>query len=224
MCVLLLALLPGCRQHNTSNAFGEADQSIYLFRDLALEDIVLSDFDTSKYDADEFKGFLAEDIEKYNASHPFVKPEDVPLLEGETTFEPEITKPINIEKCAASNNRLDQRLVYANADDYMNYNEEEIAKRGGTHVYTGTLAMVDSSILTTTYVDTKGKEVNISELCVKEDASSYRYIALDFAATVYGDGYIVAYSDGGTYSDAGNCVTVPGNGREVVVIYKSEGK
>ena len=59
--VLLLALasasLAGCK-HNTSNAFGEADKSIYLFRDLCIEDIVLSDFDMSKYDAKEFSGFL----------------------------------------------------------------------------------------------------------------------------------------------------------------------
>ena len=225
--VLLLALasasLAGCK-HNTSNAFGEADKSIYLFRDLCIEDIVLSDFDMSKYDAKEFSGFLEEDLEKYNASHPFVKPEEVELLEGETTFEPEVTKPIAIMKCAADKNVLDQRLIYATADDYMNYNAEEMPKRGGDHVYTGTLDVVDSSILTTTYVDVKGKEVKVADLCTKDDAATYRYIALNFEAIIYGDGYVVAYSNGGTYESEGNCVKVPGNGQEVVVIYKSEGK
>ncbi len=221
--VLAIAVLSGCK-HNTSNAFGELTDSVYLFRDLAIEDLVFSDFDTSKYDAEEFKGYLQEDIDKYNGSHEFVKPEEVALLEGETTFEPEITVPIAIAKCAADKNVLDQRLVYANARDYMNYNGEEILKRGGDHMYTGTLSLVDSSILTTPYTDTKGKEININDLCQKEDAGTYRYIAVNFRAVVYGDGYIVAYSQGGEYDESGNCVKVPGNGREVVVIYKSEKK
>ena len=92
------------------------------------------------------------------------------------------------------------------------------------HVYTGTLDVVDSSILTTTYVDVKGKEVKVADLCTKDDAATYRYIALNFEAIIYGDGYVVAYSNGGTYESEGNCVKVPGNGQEVVVIYKSEGK
>ena len=214
LAVVLSAVASGCGR-NALGAFGKSPKSLYLHADMAVQDVVVEDFDTKTLVFDEYKGFLDAEVSEYNATHPF-NPGD-PKSRGNK--EPEYTAPITVVNCAVEGNTLYQQLIYANITDYMTFNASAIEEMGGSFVKTGTLASVDTEVLMTSFKDTKGKDVDVQSLCLSTDAKKYRYIVADFDCTIYGDGDIVAIADGMKYSKENSCVGT-GSAKLAVVIYK----
>jgi len=226
-CVLIVVLALSCvgctkkeEEGERINTFGSSDDGLYLYKNLTVQDITFYDFDTEKYDAEEYRGFLQLDIDEYNNTHEFNAPTPETNEEG-TVIDTNIMKaPIEIQIVDTKDNVLEQQIRYATTFDYVEYNTSELEKRGGTKLDVGTLALVDSAVLEYSYLNQKGEEVILGELCGEgEDTSSYRYILCGFKAVLYGDGDIVAYSSNLTYDATHNCVTVP-EGQTGVVIFK----
>ena len=215
-------LLSGCQEshHTGGTGFGETNNGIYLNRDLTIVDCMTADFDMSKYDAAEYAGFLQQEIDAYNASVEFVAPSQETNSNGETVSEPSLTHPVEIERCEAKENVLYQELIYATANDFLQFNGEELASRGGTTLKVGTLDRADSSILTMNFVDEKGEAYDLQKVYEGEKAGEYRYIMCDYEAVLYGAGDIVCYTTGAKFDEKDYSLSVP-TGSMVIVIFKS---
>ncbi len=225
LVMLMLAVsfgAAGCRKNKNRskvNSFGNADNGIFLNADMTVVDCIYDDFDQSKYNDQEFAGFLQQDIDKYNGTHEFIAPPTQAAKDGETPAAPSVTVPISIRKCQASDNMLCQMRVYANAADFVYYNEEDIALRGGNTLQTGTLANLDQSILSASFVAVDKEPLDVQALASSNKAASYRYMLCNFEAYLYGEGYIVGYTPNGTYNESTNCVSCPA-GQTVIVLFQ----
>ena len=205
----------GCKKASIES-FGKSNEGILLYRDLALEDVLIDSFDESKLDFDEYRSLLDEEIGDYNRTNEF-RPGDESKRSDK---EPEYTAPITVTKCEVSGGKLTQQLLYANVQDYLSYNEDVIEARGGSKLSCGTLAGVDTTILTADIVSPgKGERVDVQALCLAPNAGSYRYVIADFSAVLYGEGEVIGYSANGAYDAATNSVKVNG-GEPVIVLYK----
>lgn len=210
-----LLVLAGCGGKTAIGKFGKVTNGLYLYKDLAIQDSYIEEFDTSRYDFEEYRTLLDEELAAYNKSHEF-KPGD---RSKRGDHEPNYQTPISVVKAEISGQNLSQQLIYANAEDYLNYHEGELKEKKGSVLSTGTLSKVDTSILTASYTSPSGQDVNVQELCVDTDAGNYRYIVCDFEALIYGDGELICYTKNASYNKDNQCVTVPG-GEKVIVIYK----
>ena len=94
LLALSMILLTSCegfdKPEKKPDTFGTATNGIYLSADLTVRDCMLADFDTQKYNDKEYQGFLQEDLDVYNAAHPY------------TDSEGQKISAISIEKCDAS--------------------------------------------------------------------------------------------------------------------------
>lgn len=217
------ALFSGCSCSACNNkgpkvqTFGNVTNGIYYYADRHLQDVFITEFDESRYDADEFARYLSEDIEAYNAEHTYICP--VYLDEdGNQVPTNTLTKCITIERCTSKNNELTMRLLYGTVQDYLNYNAEEIQKRGGSVLQNGVLTADSTELLQLSYIDTEGNPVDFNELISARRAPEYRYVTCDFEAVLYGEGDIIGFTQNGSYDPKGNCVNVPG-GQRVTVIF-----
>lgn len=214
--LVLTFVLSGCAGDKDSlHKFGKTDKSLYLYADMAIQDVIVADFDTKKLDLEEYKGFLEKEVAIYNGAHKFVPGN----AEKRLKTEPEYTAPLTIVKCEVSSNMLYQQILYANVNDYNQYNEGNFEELGGTFVKTGTLAAADPEVLNTAYVTTDGAKVDVKALCNRKDAADYRYIITDFPCALYGDGKIVAIANGMKYEKEISCVG-SGSANLSIVIYK----
>lgn len=206
-----------CNKGPKVQTFGNVTNGIYYYADRHVQDVFITDFDESRYDVQEFAGYLAEDIEAYNAEHSYIAPV---YLDEEGKQHPTntLTKAITIERCTSKNNEITMRLLYGTVQDYVNYNAEEIAKRGGSVLEAGVLTADKTDLLGLSYTDTEGKPVNFTELLSARRAPEYRYVTCDFEAVLYGEGDIIGYSADGSYDSKGNCVNVSA-GKRVTVIF-----
>lgn len=211
-------LASGCANSGNQNSigkFGKVTNGIYLYKDMAVQDSYVEEFDTKKYDLNEYRGFLDEEIAAYNKSNAFHPGDEE--VRGE--HEPAYTAPITVVKCETGSGNINQQLLYATAEDFLKYNEEELESRGGSTLQTGTLQKVDTKLLTASFVGPDGKDLDVQALCVSKNAAEYRYVICDFAALLYGDGALIGYTKNGSYSAENSCVTVKG-GEKVIVIFK----
>ena len=218
--VLVAALLlsVGCTSNGNQNSigkFGKVTNGIYLYKDLAVQDSYVEEFDTGKYDLKEYRGFLDEELAEYNKSNAFHPGDEE--VRGE--HEPEYKAPITVVKCETAGGNLNQQLLYATAEDFIKYNAEELEGRQGTTLQTGTLQKVDTKLLTAAFVGPDGKDLDVQALCVSKNASEYRYVITDIQSLVYGDGALIGYTKNGAYSEENSCVTVKG-GEKVIVIFR----
>ena len=228
MEVLLLVLfaftLSACKEEVEKGAnenFGKGEKDIYIFRDLSVQDVMIADFDTSKYDKDEYLGYLQEEIDAYNAGASFV-PQTA--AEGEEeSFTPHYTVPVSIASCTTADNKINQQLLYATAADFTKYNEEFLEEeRGGYTLQAGTLPYADASVTGATLIDPDNKEggtLDVNEILTGKNAAKYRYVICNFDAVLYGDGEIAGYTANGSYNSDKDCITVPA-GQTVIVIFK----
>ncbi len=228
--LLLTAFLGGCKRkpvdHNVIAKFGSTNNGILLYKNLSVGDCLFDDFDPAKYDDEEYKGYLQKDVDAYNAEHSFVKPtsaeESKAAADGETleagpSFPYAV--PLTIEKCKEENGSLCQMFRYATAQDYINFNREEIFKRGGTTLQAGTLDKADMSVLSTLFVDEDGEAVDVQKLATDKKAGYYRYLTCNFSAVLYGEGEIIGYTQNGSFDKETYSVSVRG-GQTVTVIFK----
>lgn len=206
------------------DTFGGVTNGIYMHRDLTLTDVlIVGGFDKDYYDAEELKTLWQMEIDEYNAEHDYITPtvcvEEKKRSKEETTaYAPAVTTPITVLTCSEKDGELTMQLTYANAVDYRNYNADEIARRGGTALKTGTLAAMDMDLQALNYTNEKGEPVNLAEMVGRDNPQTYRYIYCDFEAVLYGEGEIVAVSKFENYNAKNNCVTVnPGEGVCVVL-------
>ena len=219
--LLAMALLAtGCIKEEPSvGKFGAVTNGIYVYADLAIQDSVVEDFDTKKYDLAEYRKLLDEEVKAYNTANEF-KPGDKELRKE---HEPDYVTPVTVVKCEVSGGKIRQQLIYANATDYANYRKanisDEAEEKSGFTFQTGTLAKVDTSILSAAFVAPSGNDVNVQELCVSSSASKYRYVICDFEALLYGDGDLVCYTKNASYDADNRCVKVKG-GEKVIAIFK----
>ncbi len=189
------------------DTFGNTTNGIYLTSKLEIRDCTLYDFDTSKYDAKEYEGFLEEELAEYNAAHPY------PDEKGKKV------NAIEVETCSVSKNVLTQILKYYDAADFLEYNKSELQKRSGSILKAGTLLSPDSALSSMEFVDPSGKAVDISGWTGESKGSSYRYMICDIKAVLYGEGKVVAYSKGAVYTKDLNCINSAG-GKKVAIIFK----
>ena len=105
--VILLAAA-GCVRGNRVETFGNSDKGIYLYQDLSLEDTLIADFDTARYDLEEYRGFLNKEITAYNDTHDFVPV--LPSLRDENATE--MTAPVTVVKCVVTGGKLRQQLLW----------------------------------------------------------------------------------------------------------------
>ena len=218
LTLLAAALFAGCMSNSNQNSigkFGKVTNGIYLYKDLAVQDSFVEEFDTGKYDLKEYRGFLDEELAEYNKSNAFHPGDEE--VRGE--HEPEYKAPITVVKCETGDGNLNQQLLYATAEDFLKYNAEELEERQGTTLQTGTLAKVDTKLLTAAFVGPDGKDLDVQALCVSKNASEYRYVITDIQSLVYGDGALIGYTKNGAYSEDNSCVTVKG-GEKVIVIFR----
>ena len=211
LAACMLIVFTGCSgsgsSGNRNNTFGEETNGLYLMSDLQVKDCMKYDFDTKKYDAKEYEGFLKEELEAYNKDHVYQD-------EDEKTYE-----AITIEKCSADKNVLTQILKYYDIADYLNYNKTELQKRSGKTAAAGTLDEAAAAVQELKYKNPAGEDVDIQTLINDKKAESYRYLTTDLQAVLYGDGEIIAYSTNASYTQDLNCVTAKG-GENVAVIFK----
>ena len=212
LLALSMILLTSCegfdKPEKKPDTFGTATNGIYLSADLTVRDCMLADFDTQKYNDKEYQGFLQEDLDVYNAAHPY------------TDSEGQKISAISIEKCDASSNILTQILKYYNASDFLAYNQQELQERSGSILKTGTLSTPAEDIFSFSFVLPDGSaDVVLDELVNSKEAGSYRYMICDLQAVLYGEGEIAAVSKGAVYTPDLNCVSSPG-GTPVAVIFK----
>ena len=200
--------------------FGKGASDIYIYNDLAVQDVAIADFDTSKYDKDEYLSYLQEEIDAYNQSASFV-PQTA--AEGEENFTPHYTVPVSVASCTVSDNKLNQQILYATAADFVQYNQEFLeAERGGYTLQAGKLAFADASVTGASLIDPDNKEggtLNVQEILTGKNADRYRYVICNFNAVLYGDGEVAGYTSNGSYNADLDCVTVPA-GQTVVVVFK----
>ncbi|MBO7364292.1 MAG: hypothetical protein J6Z23_05375 [Lachnospiraceae bacterium] len=222
--VALALFLCGCDggilpNHNTVNTFGNTTNGIFLYPDLSLEDVVYYPDFGEPYDAAEFKELLLENVEVYNNTRYYQKPADLKDVDGNTVYKSVIKAPVEVIQCEAKGSVLVIRLRYATVEDYLSYKAFFDPFYERPTLKTGYLSEVDPEILTATYTDADGESVDIEALCMSvRKAPVYRYVLADFDCVLYGEGYMVGYSYGGTYNSTANCVTVT-KGNPVVVIY-----
>lgn len=214
LALTFCAVLSGCKK-NALGAFGKTSRGLYLYADMAIQDVQIDEFNEKELDAAEYKGLLEKEIADYNAEHPFT-PDDT---KNHGKKEPDFSAPITLVNCEVSGNVLNQQLIYATAADYVSFNEGTLEELGGTLVKTGKLSSVDTEVLRTSFVDVDGKPVDVNALCMGSDAAKYRYIVADFESVIYGDGNIIAFANGMKYSKANSCVTT-GSAALSIVIYK----
>ena len=212
-----------CNKGPKVQTFGNVTNGIYYYADRHLQDVFISEFDESRYDAAEFAGYLEADLEEYNKDHPYVCPVYLDK-DGNQVPTNTLTKAITIERCSSKNNEITIRLMYGTVKDYVNYNAEEITKRGGTVLESGVMTQDSASLLSLSYVNTEGEAVDFNDLLKSRRAPEYRYVTCDFEAVLYGEGDIVGYTTNGSYDPKGNCVNVPAGQRVTVIFAGSDGE
>ena len=223
LAALLALSLSACKEEGPKGMnpnFGAGNSDIYLYSDLSVRDVMIDDFDTSKYDKDEYLSYLQVELDKYNENAPFV-PQTA--AEGEEEgFTPHYTVPVSVASCKTENNKINQQLLYATAQDFTNYNREALEDRGGYTLQAGTLPYADASVTGAALVDPDSKDggtVNIQDILTGRNADKYRFVICNFEAVLYGDGDVVGYTANGSFDSAKNCVTVPA-GQTVIVLFR----
>lgn len=219
VCMIFSAAGCGRGGHGGVNSFGNTTNGIYVHKDASVQDVVYYDFDTEKYDVDEFRTFLQAELDEYNNSHEFIKPEPETNADGEVVSESSMTAPIEIVECSAKNNELCVQLLYANTGDYLTYMAESVEERGGNTLQSGYLLYADASVQNAAFVDEDGDAIDMEKLLGSKKADRYRYVICNFESVIYSDGNVCGYTVNGTYSKENNCVTVPA-GQEVIVLFK----
>lgn len=222
VCVLLLGLFTGCVRQDPDeklNTFGGTKDSFYLYRDMAVQDVVIEAFDMKKYDINEYKGFLEEEIAEYNDMHALIPKNGA---EGSTLSqdEPRYSESVTLVKCEAQNDKLYQSLLYATAADYNTFPDNQIvlSRKKGTGLITGTLADAPEFLLGTKFVTPSGTSVDLEAIVTSEKAAEYRYMVADFSCVMYGDGDIIAYASGMEYSAENSCAGI-GKAKYAIMIF-----
>lgn len=221
MCVLLLGVLAGCVRINPEeklNTFGGTKDSFYLYRDMAVQDVMIEPFDMKKYDVSEYKGFLEEEIAEYNAMHALL-----PKEAGTETLsqdEPRYSESVTLVRCEAENDKLYQSLLYATAADYNTFPDNQLilSRKKGSGLITGTLQDAPEFVLNTKFVTPSGTSVDLQAIVTSEKAAEYRYMVADFSCVMYGDGDIIAYASGMEYSAENSCAGI-GKAKYAIMIF-----
>lgn len=202
--------------------YGEADGSIYIYANSAVTDVFVTDFDTAKYDLDEFKGYLVQDIEAYNASAPFTPQKTETTEEGET-IEPPIrySKPVEIKSMTAKDGKMNLQLLYATPADFFAwqklYDEDAFNARHGSVLKTGRF-LDDPSLQTKTFVNREGEPIEMEKFLEKKYIEDVRYVTSDVAGLLFSDGAIIGYTEGASLDSEKNCFNVKG-GQAITVLY-----
>lgn len=221
MCVLLLGVLAGCvrvEEEEKLNTFGGTKDSFYLYRDMAVQDVMIEPFDMKKYDVSEYKGFLEEEIAEYNAMHALL-----PKEAGTETLsqdEPRYSESVTLVRCEAENDKLYQSLLYATAADYNTFPDNQLilSRKKGSGLITGTLQDAPEFVLNTKFVTPSGTSVDLQAIVTSEKAAEYRYMVADFSCVMYGDGDIIAYASGMEYSAENSCAGI-GKAKYAIMIF-----
>ena len=221
VCVLLLGVLAGCvrvEEEEKLNTFGGTKDSFYLYRDMAVQDVMIEPFDMKKYDVSEYKGFLEEEIAEYNAMHALL-----PKEAGAETLsqdEPRYSESVTLVRCEAENDKLYQSLLYATAADYNTFPDNQIilSRKKGSGLITGTLQDAPEFVLNTKFVTPSGTSVDLEAIVTSEKAAEYRYMVADFSCVMYGDGDIIAYASGMEYSAENSCAGI-GKAKYAIMIF-----
>ena len=221
MCILLLGLLSGCvrePEEQKLNTFGGTKDSFYLYRNLAVQDVTIESFETNKYDIDEYKSFLEEEIAEYNEMHALL-PKDAGA-ETLSQDEPRYSESVTLVRCETQNDKLYQSLLYATAADYNTFPDNQIilSRKKGSGLVTGTLQDAPEFLLSTKFVTPSGTSVDLEAIVTSEKAAEYRYMVADFSCVMYGDGDIIAYASGMEYSAENSCAGI-GKAKYAIMIF-----
>lgn len=220
--LLVMSVLTGCvrqEEEEKPNTFGGSKDSLYLFKDLALQDVTIESFDTKKYDLDEYKGFLEEEIAEYNKAHAYT-PSTSADASSPAGNEPQYSESVTLVRCEVMNNKLFQSLRYATASDYNSFPDNQIilSRKNGTGVVTGTLANAPQILLNTDFVTPNGTSVDLASIISSQRADEYRFMVADFTCFMYGDGEIIAYASGMEYSKENSCASL-GKAKYAIMIF-----
>ena len=222
-CLLAAATLFGCvriEEYNKPNTFGGTNNSFYLYKDLAVQDVMIEPFDMKKYDVNEYKGFLQEEIGEYNAAHSFTPK---PTTEDGTSAspdEPKYSESVTLVRCEAEEDLLKQSLLYATAADYNSFpdNQIRLSRKKGSGLVTGTLADAPELFLKTSFVTPNGTNMDVASIMSSQKASEYRYMLADFNCFMYGDGDVIAYASGMEWSAENACAGL-GKAKYAIMIF-----
>lgn len=206
----------GCGERPGYDSFEKEKYGLYLYADLAIEEVISEDFPTDQYNLDEYKQYLSEELAEENKKYPF-NPSD-PSKHG--SKEPALTAPISLVTAEVTKNILTQKLIYVNADVYSAYNEDTIQDKGGKIFGAGRLSDAPSEVLDSKLIAPNGDYCYPKNLLSEGNGSNYRYIICDFEVAIYGDGELIGYSETGKYDKNKGNVTVP-SGKKVIIIFKS---
>ena len=221
-CLLTAATLFGCvrvEPYEKPNTFGNTKDSFYLYKDLAVMDVLIEPFEAAKYDIEEYKGFLKQEIGEYNAAHSYTPK---PAEEGTSASpdEPKYSESITLFRCEVDNDLLYQSLLYATAADYNTFpdNQIRLQRKSGAGLVTGTLADAPELLAKTDYVTPNGTKLDIASIISSQKASEYRYMLADFNCFMYGDGDVIAYASGMEWSAENACAGL-GKARYAIMIF-----
>lgn len=218
---VLLSFGCGCKRGSTPiptvGQFGAADQGIYLYKDLAVQDAEVQAFPEDRYDLEEYKGILTKEVNEYNKKNAASFQPGDPAKRN--SYEPEYSAPMTLIKLEVKDGNVFQELLYATAADYTKYRANEIAEKNGEALKAGTLDKAGAEILKHAFVSPQGGSFDAAAQAVAENAGEYRYLYADFSALLYGDGDIIAYSKGAEY-DKENKLVKSKDGEPVIVIFR----
>ena len=219
---MLLSVFGGCvrqEEEEKPNTFGGSKDSLYLFTDLAVQDVIIEDFDTKKYDVNEYKGFLEEEIAEYNKAHAFT-PKANADGSSVSADEPHYSESVTLVRCEVQKDKLFQSLLYATAADYNSFPDNQIilSRKNGTGLVTGTLDNAPDVLRKTSFVTPNGTSVDLESIITSQKASEYRFMIADFNCFMYGDGEIIAYASGMEYSKENSCAKT-GKAKYAIMIF-----
>ena len=223
VCCLGLFACGQEEQEDDVKKFGVADGSLYIYANNALMDCSIVDFDTSRYDVEEYRGFLEEEIGVYNDSAVFV-PQTPETDEKGNEIKPPVTytRPVEISSISAEDNKMNLQLLYATPEDFFgwqeHYDKDAFSKRGGSIIEAGKL-VDNETVQGMTFVDRKGEALDMEKLLKRKNVSDVRYVTIDVECVLFGDGNILAYTEGADLDAANNNFHVKG-GQKITVLYQ----
>ena len=197
--------------------FGSVDGSIYVYSNSAIKDCSIVDFDTSKYDIEEYSDLLEEDIDLFNEDMPFTPQEG---NEGKKTEKP--TQPVAISSIEAKDNQMTLQLLYATPADFFawqkHYDEKAFNERGGSVIESGSL-QDDPSVQELSFIDREGEPLDMEKLLKNKKIESVYYVTIDVGCILYSEGNILAYTAGADLDSENNNFRVQG-GQKITVLYQ----
>ena len=214
LCIFLMAAavllgMGGCTLFAKSFSYVDAPDSIYVGKNATIRASIISSFDKDYYSLEELAAVTKKQVLDFNErryNYAYYTYDQMSKEDRST-----LLLPVSFESITNNSGLVIIQLSYANGDTYSLFNSGDIARAGGTKVYTALMsrAVADQMISAdASFVSRDGTQtVNGSEISDKED---YIVAFADYGMTVYGE-HEIAYVSPNVTVLSENSAQISGN-------------